>query len=208
MQNSPFGSGLQEILFHELHHRFYNSLQLLSANLGQLARDHPRPDDVRRLRDRIGVLGGLHRTLAEPLVQATDLKSTLQALCASVADGFDCGSVVLEVEGACLPRDPMLVRGLTLILVELVTNALKHGALDASQIHVRMSGTPDCCRLMVANPIRPSQAEAIRAPYVATRFAEAMGGTLTVASGLEHQVHVVVPTGAWPLHSGDHHDTF
>jgi len=196
--SSPSGSGLQEILFHELHHRFYNSLQLLSANLGQLARDHPRPDEVRRLRDRIGVLGGLHRTLAEPLAQATDLQSTLQALCASVADGFDCGSVVLEVEGDCLPRDPMLVRGLTLILVELVSNALKHGALDASQIRVGINGTPDCCRLIVTNPIRASQSEPIRDPYVATRFAEAMGGALTVASGLEHQVHVVIPTGATP----------
>lgn len=184
----------QEVLFYELHHRFYNSLQLISTALGYLAVGHRRPDEVIQLQDRIGLLGGLHRTLSKPLAHLDDMQATLGHLCRSLVEGYGRGAVTLEISGANLPHDPMLARGLTLILVELVTNALKHGGSDTNLIRVILKSSAQDCRLTVTNPITQSTPVIAVAPYVATRFAEAMGGTLTVVSGREHEVCVTVPS--------------
>jgi len=197
----------QEILFHELHHRFYNSLQLLSATLGILAREHRHPEEVRRVQERIAMLGGLHRTLSQPLADTSRLSDTLRDLCTGLADGFGRGEVILDVEGPAFLDDLMTIRGLTLILVELVTNALKHGDCDTGQIRVRVSGSRDFCRLTVLNPSGRRSEDGAGTPYVATRFAAAMGGTLIVTTGAEHGVLVTVPRNDTKLTpEGDDHE--
>jgi two-component sensor histidine kinase len=191
---NEISSCLQEVLFHELHHRFYNSLQLVSSMLGTLASDHKQPEEIRLLQDRIGMLGGLHRTLSKPLVDVPDMQAAFTTLCASLTHGFARDDVTLNVEAAVLPNDPLIVRGLTLILVELVTNALKHGGSQKARIGVVISATSGGCRLTVSSEADFRSNFADATPRVATRFAQAMGGTLTVASGREHVVCVTVPT--------------
>lgn len=193
MPNIPDSdSRLQDILFHELHHRFYNSLQVVSAAVGLLA-DHRHPEEIALLRDRIGTLGALHRTLARPLVDLADMRAAFEELCTSLTRGFARGKVTLRLERMTFPRDPMIVRGLTLMLVELVTNALKHGNSGKLNIRVIVSGFACGFRLTVANTAVPGGSGAGSPPYVATRFAEAMGGTLSVVLAPEHIVCVTVP---------------
>jgi two-component sensor histidine kinase len=201
------GRGFQEILFTELHHRFYNSLQLLSATLGMLAAEHRRPEEVRRVQDRIAMLGDLHRTLSRPLANRSELHATLVDVCMNLASGFGRGSVTLDIDRSAFPDDPMAIRGLTLILVELVTNALKHGDCENGMIRVLVSGTKDCCRLSVTNSSGSRTAPETRSPHVAARFAEAMGGTLTVTVGAEHEVFVTVPHAVrGSRNAGESHD--
>lgn len=193
MNSTPnTGSRFQEILFHELHHRFYNSLQLVSAAVGSLTADEHRLHDVTVLRDRIATLGSLHRALARPLADLADMRLVFEEVCDSLTCGFDHGQVLLCLDTMTFPQDPMIVRGLTLILAELVTNALKHGGGDG-QIRVRVDTLPNCHRLTVANAAGPKDAANGRVPYVATRFAEAMGGTLSMILAPEHTVCVTVP---------------
>ena len=184
---------LQDILFHEMHHRFYNSLQLVSCAVGILAADHGRPDEIRVLRDRIATLGGLHRTLAKPLADLDEMRVAFEDLCTSLTLGFARGTVTLSVDVAIFPQDPLIVRGLTLILVELVTNALKHGAVGDAVIRVVIEGDRHDLRLSVVNKTVSFDQSGQSPPYLAKRFAEALGGTLTVVSNTEHFVGVVVP---------------
>lgn len=185
-------TALQDLMFHELHHRFYNSLQLVSSAVGILASDVCGPNDIRLLRDRIATLGGIHRTLARPLADLGQMRDSFEGLCVSLTEGFAHGTVTLSLDVMVFPQDPMVVRGLTLILVELVTNALKHGAGNDAPIRVVLGGDVHSLRLSVANAV--ASAEHHRClPHVATRFAEALGGTLTVASTPEHIVRVIVP---------------
>jgi two-component sensor histidine kinase len=187
------GTALQDILFHELHHRFYNSLQLVSAEVGILASAQRRPDEIRALRDRIALLGGLHRTLARPLADLAEMRNAFAGLCTTLTRGFARGTVTLSVDAMIFPEDPMVVRGLTLILVELVTNALKHGASNDAPVRVVIDSDLGCFRLSVANDTGSTGGAERSAPYVASRFAEALGGTLTVAQAPEHFVRVTVP---------------
>ncbi len=106
MPSIPQPAALQDILFHELHHRFYNSLQLVSSAVGILASNHG-PDEVRVLRDRIATLGGLHRTLAKPLADLDEMRDGFQGLCNSLTEGFAQGTVSLNLEAMTFPDDPM-----------------------------------------------------------------------------------------------------
>ncbi len=194
MQSIPnCDSRLQEVMFHELHHRFYNSLQIVSAAVGSLASDRRGPHDLAQLSDRIATLGELHRTLARPLADLADMLAAFSEVCSSLIRGFARGQVTLCLKTMTFPSDPMIVRGLTLILAELVTNALKHDGGSEAPIRVKAVRLPQCYRLTVANGATRHEHDVAPTPYVATRFAEAMGGSLSMVFAPEHIVCVTVP---------------
>jgi len=191
------GSRLQEILFHELHHRFYNSLQLLSSMTGRLGRGQHGAADIFLLQDRISLLGALHRSLSQPFTSDTDMPALLHDLCTGLIKGFGRADVELRIERAMLPSDPIVARGLTLIVVELVTNALKHARVPGSPwISVAVERDATGYRMIVANSAVTRNVQDFCRPRIAARITEALGGTLRVTSLNGYEVAVTVPAAA------------
>jgi two-component sensor histidine kinase len=84
IQDKP--ADLEDILLREMHHRFCNSLQLISVMAATMLRASPGTDirdGLERIQDRIGVLAQLHRLLAEPLREG-ELGPACEALCANL----------------------------------------------------------------------------------------------------------------------------
>lgn len=180
---------LQEILFREIHHRFFNSLQILSSMLGRLLLLDGAGETVTSVRDHIAILADIHRTLAQPTGSAEHLDRLLHRL----PDAFNRQDVVMTVDWPDLVTDPLVARGLTLIVVELVTNALKHGRIDKLEIAISLERCSEGYRLIVANDLEPGPSAQAPVPSIAHQLCRALGGELRVDNVGSYRVRTTVP---------------
>jgi two-component sensor histidine kinase/PAS domain-containing protein len=134
-------------LLRELNHRVKNTLAMIQSLARQTVRRSPSPQDF------IEAFSGRLRTLAEAHVLLSDrdwsgigLVELIRAQISPYLAG-DGGQLVLEGKDLQLPPDHAL--GLGLILHELCSNAVKHGALRHAQGKVHVSWT-----LASSNPRR------------------------------------------------------
>ncbi len=115
----------QSMVLGELHHRVKNMLAMVQAIATQTLASATSLKDARRsLEARLVALGQVHDLLLRSNWSQADLKAILQtAVSPFGADRFviDCPSVEVAA-GAALP--------LGMVLNELCTNAVKHGALS------------------------------------------------------------------------------
>jgi two-component sensor histidine kinase len=123
----------KDLLMREVHHRVKNSLQLVQAMLSMQARVIPAEEGRYHLEEaaaRVLAIAAVHRRLYEGgSVRSADAAQYLRALLGDVEQltpDLAGGRVVaLEMETFLLAADDIAPLGL--IVVELVTNALKHG---------------------------------------------------------------------------------
>jgi two-component sensor histidine kinase len=194
--SSPQGVDMHEVLLIELHHRFYNSLQVISSLASRLTRGEMSSDMSRaaasQLQDRIFVLGKLHRLLAQP--HGNNLKRSCEQLCRTLASAYDRDDVNLRLS---LPTDPMsagMCRGLMLMLAELVTNALKHAPLEVPlDLDVALTSSDLGYDLAVRSPGQADDVGLTVPPRVASQLAARFGGVLTVDTREGYRVHVTIP---------------
>lgn len=134
-----------ELLTHELSHRIKNIFSVVSSLIALTAREFPDAKAFAlRFRERVSALGRahefvrLHSESSRPAVE----KTTIQGLLASLFEpypAFDTGRIAISGD------DPMVDdRGATplaLLFHELVTNAIKYGALsnDAGIVEIHIS---------------------------------------------------------------------
>ena len=195
-QTAKQGIGVQEVVLTELHHRFYNSLQVISSLAGGLMRSDLQPADQRRaaaeLQQRVAVIGGLHRLLAQP--QGGDLKPVCDDLCRTLASAFAREDARISVSVRCTATDASTARGLLLMVAELVTNAMKHTLPEFPlSIDVDLTGRIEAYELKVISAGVGRGAAPPGRPRVASELAELFGGSLAVETDRPYAVRVSLP---------------
>lgn len=134
----------KDLLVQEMHHRVKNSLQLVQGLLLLQARGAADPALAEKLREaagRIVSIAAVHRRLYEgaPGV-AQDVAEHLGALVEDLGRSLGSSGRAIDLAaepGLRLPADRMAALGL--LVTELVTNALKHGA---GRIAIRFQPAP------------------------------------------------------------------
>lgn len=187
---------LHEVLITELHHRFYNSLQVLSSMANSLTRENLPTDAIRQtvtsLQRRIDIIGNLHRLLAEQ--HGADLGHSCASLCRTLAAAFDREDACLRLSVPPGTVDPSVGRGMMLMLAELVTNAMKHTPLQHPlSIDVTIVICDSEYELTVASCGQGRSVHGPTPPRVASQLADRFGGSLSIEVGARYVVQVRVP---------------
>jgi two-component sensor histidine kinase len=127
---------MQSVLTDETHHRMKNMLTMVTAIVRQSMRSATNLVEAESaISTRLMAMGRAHDLLLK-----TDLKSAgLQGIIAAAMAQQDsaCGSI--DIAGDEMQIIPAAILPLTLILNELCTNAIKHGALSVPEGRVTLS---------------------------------------------------------------------
>ena len=124
----------QRLLFRELQHRVANNMQFISSLLTLQSRRVP--DEARRVlveaRQRVDVLSRIHRRLTTPVSDDDDFSQMVEETCRDLLEATGASNIVCRVNMAPtrLPLDA--ISALSLIITELITNALKHAFVGRS----------------------------------------------------------------------------
>jgi two-component sensor histidine kinase len=140
----------QNTIFAELQHRVANNLAFLSGLLvlakKQIIAD---PSVAPRLLDdaveRLELMSRMHRRLHDPEALARPVSEYLQELCADLLTVTGAQNIVCLVEADDIRLDLTRLTTLSLLLVELMTNSLKHAfkQRDGGTIQVRLNRLPN-----------------------------------------------------------------
>lgn len=116
-------------LFSELQHRVANNLAMVGAVLGsqqrRLAHNPEAVDALKEARARFDLLASVHRKLHNPALLAGDFANLLADLARDTLRSSE-RPITLRTEIAALPLNFEARSALALLVVELVTNAVKH----------------------------------------------------------------------------------
>jgi two-component sensor histidine kinase len=130
-----------EIMFSELQHRVSNNLQTIAGLLllqEAEIEDAKAQHALQQARNRITLLGKLHRKLHDPNLASADLGAYLEELSRDViqASGVEGVKCVVNTSGVDIP--PRKFIPLALIVTELLSNSLEHGFADGrcGTVHV------------------------------------------------------------------------
>jgi two-component sensor histidine kinase len=132
-------------LTRELEHRVRNILQTVAGLARQSARSAETLDDFSAsFEARLQALQATHKLLTDEQRDSLGLKDVLQAEIAPYDVTLD-GTRTFSLRGPDLELPPKLVTPFGLIIHELVTNAVKHGALveGKGRVIVEWSATPE-----------------------------------------------------------------
>jgi two-component sensor histidine kinase len=124
----------QEILNQECHHRLLNNLQMIVSLLSLQSRTEANAEAALRLSVaavRVGAIAGLHRHLhSMEGTQTVEFKRYLDELCrdhSTMSMSKERPDQLIVVEGIEVRLPTVTGIPLSLIVNELVTNAIKHG---------------------------------------------------------------------------------
>lgn len=132
------------LLFRELQHRVANNMQFISSLLTLQSRRVP--EEARRVlvdaRQRVDVLSRIHRRLTTPVSSDDDLGQMVEETCRDLLEATGASNIVCRVNMAPtrLPLDA--ISALSLIITELITNALKHAFVGRSGGTIAVSLQP------------------------------------------------------------------
>jgi two-component sensor histidine kinase len=187
----------QRTMFQELQHRVANNMQFVAALLTlQKRRVGNDPQAALAALDearvRLETISRIHRRLYDPGRISLPVGQYLQELCADLLDATGARNIVCLVDVAPVRFDLTRLTTLSLLVVEVVTNALKHAFPDGSRgtITIRLEATaPDRMALTIADDGQGIPAgfdpEASRSLglRIAQGLAAQLDGTLTYAGG-------------------------
>ena len=185
--------GYRELLLEEVIHRTKNILQLAVSILGEEA-DCARDAFARRIvknvqKQVVTLCRAQNRFFAPSQENGSSLSVRVGDICASIRDSFlsrtDQVTLAVNVDEVKLSRHQELC--VSLILQELVMNALKHAfpsGLRGSIVVELSADVSACCRLSVQdNGIGQADSrEASTGLKLVEAFASALGGTFAIAS--------------------------
>jgi two-component sensor histidine kinase len=135
-----------EILFSELQHRVSNNLQTVAGLLllRESAIDDPEAQRaLQEARNRITLLGKLHRKLHDPNLDSVNLGIFLKELCRDVmqTSGVKGVEFVVDTCDVVIPARKFIP--LALIVTELLSNSLEHGFANGRNGTVQIACHPD-----------------------------------------------------------------
>ncbi len=154
----------QELLVAELNHRVRNILNLISGIVSQSNRNAPSVESyVSNLEGRIQALARAHDQLTQQHWDTGALKQLIETEVAAYAAP---DTQALQIEGPDVQLKPHAYSTLALVLHELVTNSVKHGAFSSKtgRVHVSLSiGRTGALVLLWSEigggPVQPSNRE-------------------------------------------------
>ncbi|SFM31450.1 sensor histidine kinase [Methylobacterium pseudosasicola] len=125
----------QRTMFQELQHRVANNMQFVAALLTfQRKKVVADPSEALAVIDdaraRLETISRLHRRLYDPSRIAMPVGQYLQELCSDMLDATGARNVVCLVEAPVVTLDLTRLTTLSLLVVEIITNALKHAFGD------------------------------------------------------------------------------
>jgi PAS domain S-box-containing protein len=172
----------QELLLNELDHRVKNTLAIVQSIALQTMRTRPEPKEFSQaFSSRLSSLANAHNLLTQGAWHGATLTDTLMAALAPFGD------VVRQVTifGPPITLSPNIVVTVTLMLHELVTNAVKYGALSdpAGKVHASWATSDDPRGVIVSfrwseidgPPVHKPSAEGFGSRLLRTSIAQLRG---------------------------------
>jgi len=135
-----------EIMFSELQHRVSNNLQTVAGLLILQETKVTNPEArhaLQEARNRITMLGNLHRKLHDPNLASVDPTWFLEELCRDVIQTSGTQGVKCVVAASGVDISPKKFIPLALIVTELLSNSLEHGFADGRRGTVHITCRPD-----------------------------------------------------------------
>ena len=142
-----------EAMFSELQHRVANNMQLVASVL-QLERttDRSKAESLAAAQRRLELLSAIHRRLYDPAASSQPVTTHLASLCDELVRAEGRNDLAIEVQPSALMLGPERLIILSLLVVEIVTNSLKHAFKDdGGRIDVRINSISDPCELTVSD---------------------------------------------------------
>jgi PAS domain S-box-containing protein len=155
----------QRILFNELNHRVKNNMQMLQSLLYLAGKQARNPETQKVLSEASGRISAM--AAAQQVLYGTSNATHfsgaefLQAVCATARQTFS-RDVNIDCEGADVALSNDAAMPLALILNELLTNAVKHGAQDGSTVRARLTRDDNSFLLSVEDDGPGYDLEAVR----------------------------------------------
>lgn len=122
------------LLIHEIDHRVKNNLQTISTLISLQMRGLSDPIAIHALRslhDRVDALGAVHRRLnTVETIGLFDLSDLIRELVPEIVKGAARGKIDVELDVPKIMMSSALATPVSLILNELVTNAIRHAWAD------------------------------------------------------------------------------
>ena len=136
-QASAFAAKLQEVVIGELHHRVKNTLAIVSAITSQSLRTaNSLEEATKTIADRLHALGVAQDLLVRERWTGARCRSLIEA----AVKAFQSRSLdQFEIAGDNIAISSGPAVSLSMVIHELCTNAVKHGALSAPSGHVSIS---------------------------------------------------------------------
>jgi two-component sensor histidine kinase len=176
----------EELLLTEFNHRIFNTFQMLTGALAHCVRVEDDGALRRLLLDlvlRMKALAGLHRLLACP-AQAWAFEEHCRALCMLLVSAFDRETVTPWVCMDDIPLTGARRLRLSLIVVELVTNVLKHSLTDedGGTVWVTLHAGLDQVELLVRDS-RNGLISHTTPSRIVQALAQGIGGEVSIKGG-------------------------
>ncbi len=132
----------QRILFDELNHRVKNNMQMLHSLLKAAERESQSPEARNVLSDagkRVGAMAAAQQVLYSAESSAEfSAKSFMEMLCENAGQTFgEAADITLKADSGAIANDAAVP--LSLILNELLTNAVKHGGQDRDRVAIKVA---------------------------------------------------------------------
>lgn len=147
----------KEVLLQELQHRVRNNLQLLLTIMGMAMRKEQDANVLERLgavRDRIYAIAAVQDLIHEATnMAALDASSLIERLCEQIQGSTAPDNVTISTDVEPAVLSPEASVHLSLVVTELITNAIKHAFPDArpGRIRVRFRKENDHAALLVSD---------------------------------------------------------
>lgn len=196
----------QRNMFGELQHRVANNMQFVSTLLAlQKRRVVGNPKEAGRLLDeaqeRIETISRIHRQLYDPEREQDSLGPYLQGLCTDLLAASGAGAIMCRVDADPVPLDLARLTTLSLFVVEVITNAVKHAFEPGGAGSIRVAlkrQAPDALVLTVTDdgcglPADFETANRGLGWRICNGLARQLRGALTYTSAEGTEVRLVFP---------------
>jgi two-component sensor histidine kinase len=143
----------KDVLLRELSHRVMNSLQTVSALFKLQLKSMKAASDAAQFKEAIGRIDAIalayQRMQAAHGIESVEFASFLKELCNDLRSSVMERSCIVKADPLMLAPEQAIP--LSLIVNELLANAIKHGSLGGGQIVVELTNASEQCRLVVRN---------------------------------------------------------
>lgn len=139
----------QTTMFHELQHRVANNMQFVSSLLDLQRRSVARSPDgamaaLEEAGRRLDTMARVHRRLHDPR-SGDEFGSHVEALCRDMLAAAGVPGVACRVAVRAAPQSPERVLALAMLIVEALTNSLKHAfaGRGGGTVTIELNPVPD-----------------------------------------------------------------
>ena len=195
--------GAEMTLLAEFNHRLFNTLQIILAAIAQCRRDLADRADLTSLTElesRLIALGRMHRLLARP-APVSGLEDHCRSLCLLLMQAFGREDITLCVAMDEPQLSPEQAYSLPLLVVELVTNVLKHSLTDQIDgiVWIRLQSRGREIEVSVSDN-RRAPLPVFSPSWIVSTLARTLHGEAFVRDGLGRIAGARVPSEAAVAH--------